>query len=630
MRIPECIPLLKNLYENSKLIHGQEKTIREKNPSYLIKKISDTHQYEIARKGIYFNILWLLHHYSSGFFVFLGRYPQFYHDFVDARLCQKAEKKKLAEEAMNSNLSKSILTTTTDSSYSTDENMAPTSGAAEYNLSSFFEPSKLVASDGLDSSGYSTYYQNSATTLNRLGTASPTSSSPNDYWLYQNAAPTLNTGVGATALAPNLYDFSTYQTQAPTFNNAETYSPDYSSYQNTASAAFNNFGTATSPTLTNDTNDFSSGFQTLVPTFNNLALSTPPTSHQRSNSGYSTSQNKPPTTFSTPSKATPSRISMLYTGLSGTVLFDSGDDRKVRAKGWKQPCYSSSYYLAKDAQPRMVDTRCYLAPPPPAMPPASRPNEALRKFQQQSTSNQSLDTSYDLDPPPRWDAPTVEATRANPLPLVRVTYALDLFKKKVEEIVLQNCLDEDFSMDQAEVDVMVKKLCKDEFIVHHNLGGSLQHIQMTENISGRIKNRLNSILLPGKSSKVQENAKKKEEKDANQKAKESAKKKAADETTAVAAAAAAAKEEADAERRILQRRLFDAIANRDFKMVEYCLQNGADVNFSMAGGVTPLHTAAACANFEILKILLQYGADVNAMNENGFRYFPYNFTKITL
>ena len=96
----------------------------------------------------------------------------------------------------------------------------------------------------------------------------------------------------------------------------------------------------------------------------------------------------------------------------------------------------------------------------------------------------------------------------------------------MEEIVLQNCLDEDFSMDQAEVDVMVKKLCKDEFIVHHNLGGSLEHIQMTENISGRIKNRL-------KMSWVQENAKKRDEEDTNKKAEECAKlsyKKNAEET----------------------------------------------------------------------------------------------------
>lgn len=49
--IPECIPFFKNLYENSKIIHEQEKTMREKDPPFLIKKISDTHQYEIARKG---------------------------------------------------------------------------------------------------------------------------------------------------------------------------------------------------------------------------------------------------------------------------------------------------------------------------------------------------------------------------------------------------------------------------------------------------------------------------------------------------------------------------------------------------------------------------------------------------
>ena len=564
------------------------------------------------------------HHNSCcNFIIFLGRYPQCYHDFVNVRLSQKTEKNlKLAEEAKNSNLSKTSLSTTADSSYSTDENMAPkslsTRSAAEYNPSAFFEPPKLVASSGTATlthrtNNYSTYQNTAAPTFNSLGTATPNQCHPNDYSTYQNTgAPTLNAGgVGTTTPAHHLYDYSTYQNQAgPTFNNVGTYrSNDYSTYQNPAVAAattFNNLGTTT---LTHHSND-PSPYETLVPTFNNLALATP-----RSNSSYSTYQNMPPTTFSTSSNAVPPRIfprKLPHQRSSPAAIAASnlasrcptGSDY-TEFLGQKLPSSwskeQSMYYLpGKLWKSVSFDSSYYLPPPPPVMPPVSRPNLAFRNVQ---PINQSLDTSYNLDHP----STAVQAARANPLPLVRVTLALDLFKKKVEEIVQQNCIDEDLSISKAEVDALVTKLCKEEFIVHHNLGGSLQHIQMTENISGRLKNRLNR----NKYCKAhQENAKEREEEDANEKAKEFAKKKAAEET---------AKKEVDAaERRIVQQRLFDAIASRDLKSVEFCLQNGANVNCSLARGNTPLHTAAACGNFEILQILLQNGADVNAKDEAGF------------
>ena len=349
---------------------------------------------------------------------------------MDVRLRRKAEKNlKLAEEAMNSTLSKTSLSTTTDSSYSTDENMAPKSSSmstSEYTPSVFFEPPKLVASTSLNSSGTATLTQH-----------------PNNYYTYQNTAP-----------------------------------------------IFNNLGTTT---LTHRPND-SSAYQTLVPSFNNLAMDTPT---NRSNS-YSTYQNLPPTFSSSSNAIVPSRIFSRKTSLY------TSSPAPFAAPNVASRCTTGS-------REQSFDSSSYFAPPPPVMPPVSRPNLAFRNFQ---PINQSLDTSYDFDPS------TVQVKRTID------TYALDLFKKKVKEIVLQNCIEYDLSIGRADVDAMVTKLCKDEFIVHHNLGGSLEHIQMTENISGRIKNRL-------KMSWVQENAKKRDEEDTNKKAEECAKlsyKKNAEET----------------------------------------------------------------------------------------------------
>ena len=73
--------------------------------------------------------------------------------------------------------------------------------------------------------------------------------------------------------------------------------------------------------------------------------------------------------------------------------------------------------------------------------------------------------------------------------------------------------------------------------------------------------------------------------------------------------------------------LFDAIGKGNLRDVKYCLQNGANINGSMARGQfgnyrkllqTPLHAAVSCRNLEIMKILLQNGADVNATDEDGF------------
>ena len=73
--------------------------------------------------------------------------------------------------------------------------------------------------------------------------------------------------------------------------------------------------------------------------------------------------------------------------------------------------------------------------------------------------------------------------------------------------------------------------------------------------------------------------------------------------------------------------LFDAIGQGAIRDVKFCLQNGANINGSIARGQfgnyrkqlqTPLHTAVSSRNLEIVKILLQNGADVNTTDEDGF------------
>lgn len=51
-------------------------------------------------------------------------------------------------------------------------------------------------------------------------------------------------------------------------------------------------------------------------------------------------------------------------------------------------------------------------------------------------------------------------------------------------------------------------------------------------------------------------------------------------------------------------------------MVEFLLQNGADVNISDNEGWTPLHAVATCCYVSIAKLLLEHGANVVALNND--------------
>jgi len=65
----------------------------------------------------------------------------------------------------------------------------------------------------------------------------------------------------------------------------------------------------------------------------------------------------------------------------------------------------------------------------------------------------------------------------------------------------------------------------------------------------------------------------------------------------------------------LSTNLYNAIVNRDSKLVKNLLDNGADVNTVYDDACTPLLIATYNGDIHCIKILLEYGADVNEVNE---------------
>jgi hypothetical protein len=55
---------------------------------------------------------------------------------------------------------------------------------------------------------------------------------------------------------------------------------------------------------------------------------------------------------------------------------------------------------------------------------------------------------------------------------------------------------------------------------------------------------------------------------------------------------------------------------RDYKVVEMLLENGANVNFRQADGQTPLHLAVSCDD-GLTELLLEFGADIHAQAHDG-------------
>uniref|UniRef100_A0A8C3TAR3 Uncharacterized protein n=1 Tax=Chelydra serpentina TaxID=8475 RepID=A0A8C3TAR3_CHESE len=63
--------------------------------------------------------------------------------------------------------------------------------------------------------------------------------------------------------------------------------------------------------------------------------------------------------------------------------------------------------------------------------------------------------------------------------------------------------------------------------------------------------------------------------------------------------------------------LHDAIKKGSVRTVRQLLQEGADVNFKVEGGWTPLHSAVQADQEEIVNLLLEQGADPRARKDNG-------------
>jgi len=63
--------------------------------------------------------------------------------------------------------------------------------------------------------------------------------------------------------------------------------------------------------------------------------------------------------------------------------------------------------------------------------------------------------------------------------------------------------------------------------------------------------------------------------------------------------------------------LHDAARYGDEQDVVQLLGSGANVNYTDAGGSSPLHMAAANGHLAIVKLLLANGANVDSQNESG-------------
>ena len=69
-----------------------------------------------------------------------------------------------------------------------------------------------------------------------------------------------------------------------------------------------------------------------------------------------------------------------------------------------------------------------------------------------------------------------------------ITDPVGIFRKDMKELVLRNAAQRKIEMEKIET--IVTKVCMDEMCIHKYLGGTIDDIKMTENISERILNRL--------------------------------------------------------------------------------------------------------------------------------------------
>ena len=69
-----------------------------------------------------------------------------------------------------------------------------------------------------------------------------------------------------------------------------------------------------------------------------------------------------------------------------------------------------------------------------------------------------------------------------------ITDPVGIFRKDMKELVLRNAAERKIEMEKIET--IVTKVCMDEMCIHKYLGGTIDDIKMTENVSERILNRL--------------------------------------------------------------------------------------------------------------------------------------------
>ena len=75
-----------------------------------------------------------------------------------------------------------------------------------------------------------------------------------------------------------------------------------------------------------------------------------------------------------------------------------------------------------------------------------------------------------------------------PSPNDVITDPVGIFRKDMKELVLRNAAERKIEMEKIET--IVTKVCMDEMCIHKYLGGTIDDIKMTENVSERILNRL--------------------------------------------------------------------------------------------------------------------------------------------
>ncbi|VEL20491.1 unnamed protein product [Protopolystoma xenopodis] len=61
-----------------------------------------------------------------------------------------------------------------------------------------------------------------------------------------------------------------------------------------------------------------------------------------------------------------------------------------------------------------------------------------------------------------------------------------------------------------------------------------------------------------------------------------------------------------------------ALSRKPSQVVEYLLENGADVNAQDKGGLIPLHNASSYGHIDVAALLIRHGTCVNVVDKWGY------------